>query len=132
MKEVHAISITALIYSIILALISLIFFPEYVTWAILGSATAMFNHSLMIQVTKGKYSAQRFVFHLFQRYLFYLLIIVIVWFQTKDAEGNTMIYSFIFLILGIISLKIAIYVNQLPFVKKWYHMEVEQDDSSDT
>lgn len=132
MKEVHAISITALIYSIILALVSLIFFKDYVTWAILGSATALFNHSLMIQVTKGKYSAQKYVFHLFQRYLFYVLIIVIVWFQTKDLGENIMMYSFIFLLLGIISLKIAIYINQLPFIKKWYKIKEEDHDSNNS
>ena len=132
MKEVHAISITALIYSIILAIVSLIFFKDYVTWAILGSATALFNHSLMIQVTKGKYSAQKYVFHLFQRYFFYLLIIVIVWMQTKDLGENVMMYSFIFLLLGIISLKIAIYINQLPFVKKWYKIKEEEHDPNNS
>lgn len=127
MKEVHAISISALIYSIILALVSLIFFKDYVTWAVLGSATALFNHSLMIRVTKGKYSAQKYVFHLFQRYIFYILIIVIVWLRTKDLGDNVMIYSFVFLLLGIFSLKVAIYVNLLPFVKKWYKIKEDED-----
>ncbi len=63
MKEMHAISITALIYSIIYSLVTLIFFPDYVLWAILGAATALFNHSLMIQATKGKFNVQRYVFH---------------------------------------------------------------------
>ena len=127
MKEVHAISISSLIYSIILALVSLIFFKDYVTWAVLGSATALFNHSLMIRVTKGKYSAQKYVFHLFQRYIFYILIIVIVWLRTKDLGDNVMIYSFVFLLLGIFSLKVAIYVNLLPFVKKWYKIKEDED-----
>jgi hypothetical protein len=129
MKEVHAISFTALIYSIILALVSLIFFKDYVTWTVLGSATALFNHSLMIRVTKGKYSAQKYVFHLFQRYVFYVLIMAVVWLRTKDLGDNVMMYSFIFLLLGIFCLKVAIYVNLLPFVKKWYKIKGDEHDS---
>jgi len=118
MKEMYTISIIGLIYSVILALVTLIFFPDYLSWAVLGSATALFNHSLMIRFTKGKFNAQNYMFQLLIRYVFYLIIIVIVWLDTKDLPGNTMIYSYIFLILGISSVKIGVFVYHLPWIKK--------------
>ncbi len=127
MKEMHAISITALIYSIIYSLVTLIFFPDYVLWAILGAATALFNHSLMIQATKGKFNVQRYVFHLFQRYVLYVVIVAFTWFSTKDLPGNTMMYSFIFLLIGILSLKLAVYINMIPAVKKFYKIKEDDD-----
>ena len=130
MKEMHVISIIGLIYSIILALVTLIFFPDYVSWAILGSATALFNHSLMLQVTKGKFSAQRYVFHLFLRYVLYIIVIVIVWLETKDIPGNHMIYSFIFLLLGISSLKLGVFIYHLPWLKKYRHEEETHNGSN--
>jgi hypothetical protein len=127
MKEMHAISITALIYAILYAIVTLIFFPDYIIWAVLGSATALFNHSLMIQSTKGKFNVQRYVFHLFQRYTFYIIIIAFTWLRTKDLPGNTMMYSFIFLLIGILSLKLAVYINMIPGVKKFYNIKEDDD-----
>lgn len=127
MKEMHAISLVALIYSVILALVALIFFNDYTVWAILGSATALFNHSLMIRVLKGKYSAQKHIFHLFQRYTFYFIIIIYTWLTTKDAGENVMMYSMIFLILGISMLKIAIYTLHIPPIRKKWIKEDEND-----
>ena len=84
MKEVHVISIIGLIYAVLLSLVTFIFFREYTLWAVLGSAVALFNHSLMIQATmKNKFSTQRYVFHLMQRYVFYLVIIAYTYFETK-------------------------------------------------
>jgi hypothetical protein len=118
MKDVHVISIIALIYSIILSIVTLIFFREYTTWAILGAAVSMFNHSLMIQVSKN-FSQQKLVSHLIQRYIFYIIIIAVVYFDTKDLEDQMiMIYSYIFLLLGIFAIKIGIFIYHLPFIKK--------------
>ena len=131
MKEMYTISIIGLIYSVILALVTLIFFPDYLSWAILGSATALFNHSLAIRLTKGKFNAQNYMFQLLIRYVFYLIIIVIVWLDTKDLPGNTMIYSYIFLILGISSVKIGVIIYHLPWIKKDKVEEGEDHAHSD-
>jgi len=127
MKDVHVISIIALIYSFILAIISLIFFKDYTTWAVLGSAVSMFNHSLMIQVTKN-FSQQKLVSHLVQRYVFYIIIIAIVYFDTRDL-GNQMImiYSYIFLLLGIFAIKFSIFIYHLPFVKKRFEGSIKEN-----
>jgi hypothetical protein len=118
MKDVHVISIIALIYAVILAIITLIFFREYTTWAILGSAVSMFNHSLMIQVSKN-FNQQKLVSHLIQRYIFYIIIIAVVYFDTKDLQDQMiMIYSYIFLLLGIFAIKIGIFIYHMPFIKK--------------
>ena len=129
MKEVHVISIIGFIYAVILSLITLIFFPDYTLWAVLGATTALFNHSLMIQVTKGKFNPQRYVFHLVQRYVFYLIIVAFTYLETKDLPGNQMIYSFVFLLLGIFSLKIGILIYHTPLIKKPLVKE-ENDDTS--
>lgn len=131
MKEMYVISIIGFIYSVILALVTLIFFPDYLSWAILGSATALFNHSLTIRITKGKFNAQNYMAQILLRYVFYIIIIVIVWLDTKDLPGNTMIYSYIFLILGISSVKIGVFVYHLPWIKKLEVKEVKDDAGSD-
>lgn len=128
MKEVYVISIAGFIYSVILALVTFLFFRDYTLWAILGSATALFNHSIMIQVTtKSKFSTQRYVFHLMQRYVFYLILIAFVYFETKDLPGNTMMYSYIFMLLGIFAIKIGIFIYHMPFIKKPVEEKKEED-----
>jgi hypothetical protein len=133
MREVHVISIIALIYSILLALVTFIFFDAYLLWAILGSAVAMFNHSLMIQVTKkNKFNAQRLVAHLVQRYVFYLIILFYVYLQTKDLGRLHMIYSYVFMLLGIFSIKIGVLVYHMPFIKKPKDQEVTPNVPTDS
>lgn len=128
MKELHVISIIGFIYAVLLALVTLIFFKDYTVWAILGSATALFNHSLMVQATtKGKFSAQRYVFHMMLRYVFYLIIIAYTYFETKDVAGNHMIYAYIFLLLGIFSLKVGIFIYHTPLIKK--PIETKEEDA---
>ncbi|MDY0074260.1 MAG: hypothetical protein RBR75_00050 [Acholeplasmataceae bacterium] len=134
MKEVHVISIIGLIYAVLLALVTFIFFRTYTLWAVLGSATALFNHSLMIQATtKGKFSTQRYVFMLMLRYIFYLVIIAYTYFETKDIPGNHMIYAYVFLLLGIFSLKIGIFIYHTPLIKKPVETKKEEaKDADDT
>jgi len=131
MKEVHVISIIGFIYAVVLTLITWLFFNDYTLWAMLGSATALFNHSLMIQVsTKGKFSTQKYVFHLMQRYVFYLILIAFVYLETKDLPGNAMIYSYVFMLLGIFSIKFGILIYHTPLIKK--PVEEKKEDSHDT
>jgi hypothetical protein len=36
-------------------------------------------------------------------------------------------YSFIFLLIGILSLKLAVYINMIPGVKKFYKIKEDDD-----
>jgi hypothetical protein len=112
----------------------LIFFNEYdyPLWAVLGSAVALFNHSLMIQLTKSKFSASRLVSHLIQRYVFYFIIILIVWLDTKSLGTQILINSYIFLLLGIFSIKVGIFIYHTPLIKKKVEKVEETDDLSDS
>jgi hypothetical protein len=134
MKDVHVISIIGLIYAIILAVVTLIFFNQYdyPLWAVLGAAVALFNHSLMIQLNKQAFSTQRLVSHLVQRYVFYFIIILIVWLDTKELGTQILINSYIFLLLGIFSIKVGIFIYHTPLIKKKVEKVEKIDDQSDT
>jgi len=132
MKDVYVISIIALIYSVILALVTLIFFNDYLLWAILGSAVALFNHSLMIQVTKNKLNSYKLVTHLIQRYIFYMVIIAIVYFDTRTLGTQIMINSYIILLLGMISVKVGVFIYATPLIKKPKEEEVIPHDRDNT
>lgn len=127
MKKMYTISIIAFVYAVILSLVTFIFFREYVLWAVLGSVVALFNNSLSIQTLKGKISAQKIVTNLVLRFILYTIILAVVFFDTKDSGTETMIYSYIFLLLGIFSLKIGIFVYHMPFIKKDDESEVVID-----
>jgi hypothetical protein len=130
MKDVHVISLIALAYAIVLGTVSFIFFNnyDYPLWAILGSAVALFNHSLMISVTK-RLTTQRLVSHLVQRYVFYLIIIAYVYLETKALGTQIMIYSYIFLLLGIFSIKVGILIYHTPLIKK---PKIEEDENHES
>jgi len=133
MKKMYTISIIAFIYAVILALVTFLFFREYLLWAILGSAVALFNNSLATQALKGKFTTQKVVTNLVTRYILYTVIVAIVYFDTKDLGTQTMIYSYIFLLLGIFSLKMGIFIYHTPLIKKPDEGEVMKDgtDSND-
>lgn len=119
MKETQKISLIAIGYGIILSLVTWIFFSHYLLWAGLGVLTALFNHSQMIRTTKGKYTAQMLVLHIIQRYTMYTIIIAIAWFDTKDlADQSIMMYTFIFLMLGFIAVKVGAIIYSTPLIKK--------------
>jgi len=132
MKDVHVISLIALGYAIILSLVAFIFFNEYdyPLWAVLGSAVALFNHSLMIQVTKNM-TTQRLITHLVQRYVFYIIIIFYVYLQTKDLGTSVMINSYIFLLLGVFSIKVGILIYHSPLIKKPVIKKEDEEHESD-
>lgn len=130
MKEVHVISIIGLIYAVLLGLVSLIFFKDYMVWAILGSAVSLFNHSQMIHTTKNGLKTERLVFHLIQRYTLLIIVIVVVYFDTKGADFEIVRNSFIFLILGLFTTKIGVYGYHLPFINKKAKEETKKDEIS--
>lgn len=119
MRDVHVISLIGLIYAIILSIVTLIFFNthDYPLWAVLGAAVSLFNHSLMIQVTK-KFSTERLITHLVQRYVFYFIIMLYIFLETRNLETNIMINSYIFFLLGVFSTKIGVFIYHTPLIKK--------------
>lgn len=118
MKKMYKVSVIAFIYSVILAIVSYIFFKPYFLWAVLGSAVALFNNSLSIQIMKRKVSAASVTTNIITRFIMYIIVLAVVYFNTKNEADNTMIYSYIFLLLGIFSLKIGIFIYHMPFIKK--------------
>lgn len=132
MKEIHKISFIAIGYAIILGIVSFIFYPDYAIWAVLGSLTALFNHSQIIRATKGKYTTQKIIMHLATRYVMYVIIIAFVFFDTKEYGQNVMQTAFIFLLLGFISVKIGAIIYSTPLIKKTDEMkgEIEDDETS--
>ncbi len=119
MRDVHKIALIGIAYAIVLSLVVLIFFNEYVLWAVLGSAVALLNHGQMIRLTdKSRFRTDRLVIHLVQRYLLYLIVIAFVWFDTKELGSNIMMYSYIVLLLGIFSVKVGIFIYWTPLFKK--------------
>lgn len=128
MREVHVISLIALCYAVVLSLVTFLFFRDYLLYAVLGAAVALFNHSQMIQLTKRKVKTERIVLHIVQRYIFYLVIIVFVYFDTRDQTQSFMTNSFIFLLLGIASIKIGVYIYHTPLIKKKKEEVIEKAD----
>ncbi len=118
MKDEHKISFIAIGYGVILTLLTFIFYEKYVTWALLGSLTAMFNHSQMLQVTKGEtIQTYKLATHLVTRFTMYLIMIVIVFLQLRENQEE-MITALIILLLGFSALKVSAIVYTLPFFKK--------------
>ncbi|MCF7930251.1 MAG: hypothetical protein K9L02_01950 [Acholeplasmataceae bacterium] len=119
MRDVHKIALIGIVYAIVLSLVVLIFFTDYVLWAVLGSAVALLNHGQMIRLTdKNRFRTDRLVLHLVQRYVLYFIIIAFVWFDTKELGTPVMIRSYIVLLLGIFSLKVGVFIYWTPLFKK--------------
>lgn len=120
MKDVHIISLIALIYAVILALVAFIFYREYAIWAILGSATALFNHSQMIKVSNNKYTAATLGVHLSTRFLLYIIIIAFAYFNLGGANADTSVLTnaYIFLLLGVFAVKVGAIIYTSPLIKK--------------
>lgn len=127
MKDVHIISLIALIYAVILALVAFIFYRDYAIWAILGSATALFNHSQMIKVSNNKYTAATLGVHLSTRFLLYIIIIAFTYFNLGGANADTSILTnaYIFLLLGVFAVKVGAIIYTSPLIKKREETKVE-------
>lgn len=133
MKELHVISLIGLIFSIIYGLVSYIFFREYAFYAVLGAATSLFSNSLAISATKGKFTTEKIVVNLMQRYLFYIVIIVFVYFDTKDKPIQFATTSYVFLVIGLFATKVGIFIYHTPLIKKRKaeikHEKVDEEDA---
>ena len=117
MKDVSVINLIALGYAVLLALVSLIFFREYAVWAVLGSATVLFNHSQTIRLTKEKFNARKIGTHLVIRFVMYLVVIAFAYFDQQANGTSELIRVYIFLLLGFFSVKVGIFIYATPFFK---------------
>lgn len=118
MKDEHKIAFVAIGYGIVLSVVTYIFYPDFVTWALLGSLTALFNHSQMLQITKGNHvKINQLATHLVTRFLLYVIIIVIAFFQLRESQ-DALITAYIILLLGFSSIKISTWIYALPIFKK--------------
>ncbi len=117
MKDVSVINLIALAYAVILALVSFIFFRTYAVWAVLGSATALFNHTQTIKLTKSKFDPKKIASHLVIRFVMYIVVIAFAYFDQRANETQELIRVYIFLLLGFFSIKVGIFIYATPFFK---------------
>ena len=118
MKDEHKIAFIAIGYGAVLTLITYIFYRDYTQWALLGALTALFNHSQMLHITKGNdVKVNQLATHLVTRFLLYVIIIVIAFFQLRDNQ-NALITAYIILLLGFSSIKISTWIFALPLFRK--------------
>ncbi|HBD74340.1 MAG TPA: hypothetical protein DC003_02115 [Acholeplasmataceae bacterium] len=118
MKDEHKIAFIAIGYGIVLSVVTYIFYSDFVTWAMLGALTALFNHSQMLQITKGNHvKINQLATHLVTRFLLYVIMIVIAFFQLRESQ-DALITAYIILLLGFSSIKISTWIYALPIFKK--------------
>ena len=118
MKDEHKIAFIAIGYGIVLSVVTYILYPDFVTWAMLGALTALFNHSQMLQITKGNHvKINQLATHLVTRFLLYVIMIVIAFFQLRESQ-DALITAYIILLLGFSSIKISTWIYALPIFKK--------------
>jgi hypothetical protein len=117
-KDEHKIAFIGIGYGVVLSLATYIFYREFAQWALLGALTALFNHSQMLQITKGNHvKINQLATHLVTRFLLYVIIIVIVFFQLRETQ-NALMTAYIILLLGFSSIKVSTWIYALPFFKK--------------
>lgn len=129
MRDVDAISVSGIAYAIVVILITVIFFNEQWAWPVLGAATALFNHSMMIRITKNGFNQRSFMLHVGFRFVMYTIVIAFLYFDVKAQGTHALIESYIFLLLGLITIKMGVFIHYLPFIKKHttsYKQEVEE------
>lgn len=118
MRDVDAISIAGILYALVLIAVTAIFFRAQLTWPALGAATALFNHSIMINITKNGFNKKKYMFHIFFRFVMYAIITAFMYFDVKDAGTQDIILSGVFLLLGMITVKMGVFLHYLPFIRK--------------
>lgn len=118
MKDVSIINLIAIGYAVLLALFTLIFFRAYAVWAVLGSATALFNHTRAIALTKGKFDGKKYMAQLGIRFVMYFIVIGFAYFDQKANGTDELTKVFIFLLLGLVSVKIGVFIYATPFFRK--------------
>lgn len=128
MRDVDAISVAGLLYAILLVAVTAIFFTDQLAWPALGAATALFNHGMMIRLTKRGFSQLKFVLIVIFRLFMYGIMMAFVFFDLRDLDINELIKSYVFLLLGFSTIRMGVFLHYLPFIKKHttsYKEEVE-------
>lgn len=130
MKELSVINLIGLGYSVLLAIVTVIFFRDYWIWSVLGSAVALFNHSRSIALSKRKINYANVMSHIGLRYVMYLIVIAFAYFDQKDNGTTILINTYIFLLLGFVSIQIGIFIYHSPLFRKHRHMllALEQEE----
>lgn len=133
MKNIIVINYIAIIYSIIVGVISYIFFKEYSTWAILGAMTALFNYSLMVRFTKNTVTKELMYLLIAFRTFMYLIILGFMFFYLR-TDTNLLMYSYLFFLIGAVNTKIGVFIFHLPipaFVKMRADEIKDKEDDQD-
>lgn len=128
MRDVDAISISGIVYATLVVIVTAIFFNDQLIWPVLGAATALFNHSMMIKITKNGFNKKKYMLHIGLRFVMYTIVIAFLYFDVKEQGTNALVKSYIFLMLGFITVKMGVFIHYLPFIKKHttsYKDEVE-------
>ncbi len=118
MRDVDAISLAGIAYAIIVTIVAAIFFRPYVTWPILGAATALFNHSLMIRITSNGFSVKKYMIIVVFRFLMYGIICTFLYVLIRDEALSVVITSYVFLFLGFSTIRVGILLHLLPFIHR--------------
>lgn len=118
MKDVSVINLIALGYSVVLALVALIFFNTYAVWVVLGSATALFNHTQALRLMKQKFDGRKYISQLALRFVMYIVVIGFAYFDQKENGTDELTRVFIALLLGLLSIKIGVFIYATPLFKK--------------
>lgn len=114
MKNIIVINYLAILYSIVIVSLTYIFFRDFASWTVLGVATALFNHSLMVRFTKNKVTKDLMFLLIAFKYLIYLIMLGFMFFLLRE-DTQELSYGYIFFLLGAINVKIGIFIFHLPF-----------------
>ncbi len=117
MRDVDAISIAGIAYTLILVAVAAIFYREYISWPVLGAATALFNHSIMIRITRNGFSTKKFMGVVAFRFLMYALMCTFLYFYIRGNELYVIITAYVFLFLGFSAIRAGIFLSYLPFIR---------------
>jgi hypothetical protein len=126
MKNIVVISYLAFLYSAIVTIIALIFFEEYAVWTLLGAATAMFNHSLLVKFSKNKMTKELSYLLIAFKLIIYLIVLGFMFFDMRD-NNQLLMWSYIFFLIGAFNIKVGIIIYHLPF-KTFIKMREEVDE----
>lgn len=130
MKNIVVISYLAFIYSAIVTLIAFIFFEDYAIWTLLGAATAMFNHSLLVKFSKNKMTKEISYLLIAFKLMIYLIVLGFMFFDMRD-NNQMLMKSYIFFLVGALNVKMGIIIFHLPikaFVKMRTSVDVIEEE----
>ena len=129
MKNIVVISNLAILYSIIVTVLAFIFFETYAIWTLLGAATAMFNHSMLVRFSKNKMTKDFSYLLIGFRLLIYLVVLGYMFFELRD-DTQLLMWSYIFFLIGAFNIKMGIIIFHLP-IKAFKKMREASDEEKE-